>query len=151
MLRCMRCLVLSLLLDMDMDSTNFEAVWVEVENRNGKNNLFCCLYRHPSSDLDNFNEYLLEIQLQFSKTSPDSLHSFSNFILFLLNSFSFSFNCVQMCSISSTVILDLCLIKRSMAALKDFSGWYLYCNKISERSWDGSWDCATFKISLHVA
>ena len=47
--------------DLGMDSTNFEAVWVEVENKNGRIYLFCCLYRHPISYLDNVNEYLQEI------------------------------------------------------------------------------------------
>ena len=47
--------------DLSRDSTSFETVWVEVENRNGKNYLFCCAYRHPSSDLDSFSEYLQEI------------------------------------------------------------------------------------------
>ena len=35
--------------------TNFETVWVEVENRKGKHFLFCFAYRHPSSDLDSFS------------------------------------------------------------------------------------------------
>ena len=42
------------------DSFDFESVWVEVENKNGKNYLFCCTYRHPSSDIDTFCEYLQE-------------------------------------------------------------------------------------------
>ena len=44
--------------DLGKDSTSFESVWVEVENKKGKNHLFCCVYRHPSSDLDSFSEYL---------------------------------------------------------------------------------------------
>ena len=44
--------------DLSKDSTDFEIVWVEVENNNGKNYLFCCAYRHPSSDIENFTEYL---------------------------------------------------------------------------------------------
>ena len=44
--------------DLGKDSTSFESVWVEVENKKGKNDLFCCVYRHPSSDLDSFSEYL---------------------------------------------------------------------------------------------
>ena len=43
------------------DSTDFESVWVEVENSDGKNYLFCCTYRHPSSTIDGFSEYLQEI------------------------------------------------------------------------------------------
>ena len=47
--------------DPSRDSTNLKTVWAEVENRNGENYLFCCAYRHPGSDLDNFDEYLKEI------------------------------------------------------------------------------------------
>ena len=46
--------------DLGKDSIDFESVWVEVENKNGKNYLFCCTYRHPSSDIDTFCEYLQE-------------------------------------------------------------------------------------------
>ena len=47
--------------DLSKDSNDFETVWVEVENKHGKNYLFCCAYRHPSSNLDNFSNYLQEI------------------------------------------------------------------------------------------
>ena len=47
--------------DLGKDSTDFESVWVEVENSDGKNYLFCCTYRHPSSTIDSFSEYLQEI------------------------------------------------------------------------------------------
>ena len=46
--------------DLSKDMDEFETVWVEVENKNGKNYLFCCVYRHPNSNLDNFNEFLQE-------------------------------------------------------------------------------------------
>ena len=47
--------------DLCMDSTDFESVWVEVDNKQGKNYLFCCVYRHPTSTFDTFNEYLREV------------------------------------------------------------------------------------------
>ena len=40
--------------DLSKDNNDFETVWVEAENKHGKNYLFCCAYRHPSSNLDNF-------------------------------------------------------------------------------------------------
>ena len=46
--------------DLGKSTTDFESVWVEVENSGGKNYLFCCVYRHPSSDIDNFCDYLQE-------------------------------------------------------------------------------------------
>ena len=39
----------------------FETVWVEVENANDKNYLFCCAYRHPNSDVDVFTSHLQSI------------------------------------------------------------------------------------------
>ena len=47
--------------DLERNSTDFESVWIEVENKNGKNYLFCCAYRHPSSAIDTFSEYLQDI------------------------------------------------------------------------------------------
>ena len=47
--------------DLCMDSTDFESVWVEVDNKQGKNYLFCCVYRHPTSTFDTFNEYLQQV------------------------------------------------------------------------------------------
>ena len=44
--------------DLCKDSKDFESVWVEVENKDSKPYLFCCVYRHPSSTLDTFTEYL---------------------------------------------------------------------------------------------
>ena len=46
--------------DIGKDSADFESVWVEVENKEGKNCLFCCAYRHPTLPLDIFYEYLQE-------------------------------------------------------------------------------------------
>ena len=44
--------------DLSKDSTDFESVWAEVENKSGKNYLLCCAYRHPNSSIDTFSEYL---------------------------------------------------------------------------------------------
>lgn len=47
--------------DLSKDGTDFEVIWVEVENKKGKNYLFCCAYRHPSTSFDSFHEYLQEV------------------------------------------------------------------------------------------
>ena len=70
--------------DLSRDSTSFETVWVEVENRNGSNYLFCCAYRHPSSDLDSFNEYLQEI-LSNPAVSNKKIFILGDFNVNLLN------------------------------------------------------------------
>ena len=43
--------------DLERDSHDFESVWVEIENKNGKNFIVCCVYRHPSSSIDTFSDY----------------------------------------------------------------------------------------------
>ena len=66
------------------ECTNFKAVWVEVENRIGKNYLLCCLYRHPSSDLDNFSECLHEV-LSIPAVSNKQVFILGDFNVNLLN------------------------------------------------------------------
>ena len=39
----------------------FETIWVEVENKNDKNFLFCYAYRHPNSSIDVFTSHLQSI------------------------------------------------------------------------------------------
>ena len=38
--------------DLTIKCDGFETVWIEVKNRSTKNFLFCCLYRHPRSDIN---------------------------------------------------------------------------------------------------
>ena len=37
--------------DLTMKCDGFETVWIEENNRSIKNFLFCCLHRHPRSDI----------------------------------------------------------------------------------------------------
>ena len=70
--------------DLGKDSSDFETVWVEVDKRNGKNYLFCCAYRHPSSNLDSFTEYLQEI-LSNPAVSSKQVFLLGDFNVDLLN------------------------------------------------------------------
>ena len=36
--------------DFNFKCEGFETTWVEVQNKNTKNLLFCCIYRHPRSE-----------------------------------------------------------------------------------------------------
>ena len=47
--------------DLGKDCTDFEAVWVKVDNKTEKNYLFCSAYRQPNSSISTFDEYLQEI------------------------------------------------------------------------------------------
>ena len=64
---------------LSKDTTDFESVWVEIENKNGKNYLFCCAYRHPSTSFDTFSEHLQEVL---------SIGAVSNKQVFILGDFS---------------------------------------------------------------
>ena len=37
--------------DLNFTCAGFETTWVEVQNKNTKNFLFCCIYRHPRSEI----------------------------------------------------------------------------------------------------
>ena len=67
-------------LDLSKGNADFESVWVEVENRNGKNYLLCCAYRHPNSAIDTFSDYLQEI-LSNSAVSNKQIFILGDFIL----------------------------------------------------------------------
>ena len=70
--------------DLSKDSADFETVWVEVENKKGKNYLFCCAYRHPNTNLDSFSDYLQEI-LSSSTVSNKQTFILGDFNVNLLN------------------------------------------------------------------
>ena len=44
--------------NLSLNCDEFEAVWIEIDNKLGKIFLFCCIYRHPGSDIEKFTEYL---------------------------------------------------------------------------------------------
>ena len=47
--------------NLNFECNEFETVWVEAENTNGKNYLFCCAYGHPNSDVAVFTSFLQSI------------------------------------------------------------------------------------------
>ncbi len=44
-------------IDLDSCTDDFETVWVEIDNKKDKNFLICCVYRHPSSKVDNLTSH----------------------------------------------------------------------------------------------
>ena len=70
--------------ELSKDSTDFETVWVEVENNNDKNYLFCCAYRHPSSDIETFTEYL-QVTLSHPSVFNKQVFILGDFNIDLLN------------------------------------------------------------------
>ena len=57
-------------IDLDSCTNDFETVWVEIYNVNDKNFLICCVYRHPSSNINNLT---FHFQNHLSKLSSDKL------------------------------------------------------------------------------
>ena len=44
--------------DLSKYDENFEAVWVEIKNKKGRNFLCGCVYRHPNTDVTSFAQYM---------------------------------------------------------------------------------------------
>jgi len=40
--------------DLNFKCNGFENIWVEIDNKNSKNLLFCCTVRHPGADIETF-------------------------------------------------------------------------------------------------
>ena len=56
--------------DLDSCSDDFETIWVEIENKEDKDFLICCVHRHPSSNVDNLNSHFQNL---LSKISSNKL------------------------------------------------------------------------------
>ena len=78
--------------DLVSDSEDYETVWAEIENSKDKNILICCAYRHPSSEVEHFTEY---IQKTLSNPSVANKHVFilGDFNINLLNYDSHTATC----------------------------------------------------------
>ena len=47
-------------LDLSTSTSDFETVWIEIQNTKSKNILCCCVYQHPSSDINEFKDHMQE-------------------------------------------------------------------------------------------
>ena len=45
-------------IDLKVQNDLFETVWIEIKNKDSKNILCGCVYRHPTADVDSFLNYL---------------------------------------------------------------------------------------------
>ena len=53
--------------DLSVLEEEYETIWVEINNKNDKNLLCCCLYRHPSSDITKFIDHMTSILQKVQK------------------------------------------------------------------------------------
>ena len=56
--------------DLKSDSDEYETVWTEIESSKERNILICCSYRHPSTETENFTEYIDEALSKPSVNNP---------------------------------------------------------------------------------
>ena len=53
--------------DLSVLEEEYETFWVEINNTKDKNILCCCLYRHPSSDINKFIDHMTSILQKVQK------------------------------------------------------------------------------------
>ena len=70
--------------DLSVIEDDYETIWIEINNHKSKNLLCCCLYRHPSSDIINFNNHISSI-LQKVQKENKSLITMGDFNINLVN------------------------------------------------------------------
>ena len=45
-------------LDLKVHTSDYQGVWVEIKNKNSKNIICGCVYRHPRYDMSDFLNYI---------------------------------------------------------------------------------------------
>ena len=98
--------------DLGKDSIDFEAVWVEVDNKTEKNYLFCCAYRHPNSSICTSNDYLQEIL---------SLPSVCSTQMFILGDFTINLLHYDTTNFVNKFLSSLDILVKNHAPLKKLS------------------------------
>ena len=54
--------------DLSTCEDEFETVWTEIKNSKSQNVLCGCVYRHPNTNADKFNDYINQTMEKISKT-----------------------------------------------------------------------------------
>ena len=67
--------------DLSKYDENFEAVWVEIKNKKGRNFLCACVYRHPNTDVTSFTQY---VETVFTEMNKDNIFIMGDFNIDLL-------------------------------------------------------------------
>ena len=68
--------------DLNCQCEEFETIWIEIDVKNDKNLLFCCVYRHPNSTIDKLTSHFVNI---LSKTMNKQVFIMGDFNINLLN------------------------------------------------------------------
>ena len=57
--------------DLNLKDNSFEGLWVEIMNDKNKNIVRGCLYRHPSSDIEEFQNYISNCLTKLNKEKKE--------------------------------------------------------------------------------
>jgi len=58
--------------DLKIINDHFESNWIEIKNKNCKNVIIGCIYRHPHDNLDIYNSFLDYIEIIFNKINKEN-------------------------------------------------------------------------------
>ena len=59
-------------LDLKIQHEHFEATWIELKNKKGKNVICGCIYRHPHDIVDIFKDFLNYLEICISKLTKEN-------------------------------------------------------------------------------
>ena len=71
--------------DLSVIEDDYETIWIEINNHKSKNLLCCCLYRHPSGDIANFNNHISSILQKVQKENKSLLIIMGDFNINVVN------------------------------------------------------------------
>ena len=58
--------------DLKIEDTEFEGVWIEIDKKGSKNIIVGCIYRHPhTNNIDNFFEYMSNTLMKLNKENKE--------------------------------------------------------------------------------
>ena len=62
--------------DLKIINNHFESNWIEIKNKNCKNVIVGCIYRHPHDNLDTYNSFLEYLDIIFTKLNQENKENY---------------------------------------------------------------------------
>ena len=126
---------------------DFEAVWIEIKNKHGKNTVCGCIYHHPRYDMVNFLNYIDKV-LNILYTKNKEIHISGDFNTDFLklesnNSYQESYNLITSCGLLQQILLPTRVTANSATVIDN-----VFTNTLRIGSISGN---LLFSISDHFA
>ena len=126
---------------------DFEAVWIEIKNKHGKNTVCGCIYHHSRYDMVNFLNYVDKV-LNILNTENKEIHISSNFNTDFLklesnNSYHEFYNLITSCGLLPQILLPTRVTANSVTVIDNIFTNTLRIGSISSN--------LLFSISDHFA